>query len=68
MGEREIRNARADAEKRLGSKFDVKAFHDLLLGGGAVSLPVLREQVDAWIATIGPAPAPTANTGGSQLK
>ena len=28
----------------------LEAFHDLLLGGGAVSLPVLREQVDAWIA------------------
>ena len=29
--------------------FDVKAFHDVVLGGGAVSLPVLREQIDAWI-------------------
>ena len=47
MGEREIRRLRADAEKRLGPRFDVKAFHDLLLGGGAVSLPVLREQIDA---------------------
>ena len=40
----------ADAETRLGPKFDVKAFHDLLLGGGAVSLPVLREQIEEWIA------------------
>jgi uncharacterized protein (DUF885 family) len=50
VGEREIRRLRAEAEARLGAKFDVKAFHDLLLGGGAVSLPVLREQVAAWIA------------------
>ena len=60
VGEREIRRLRADAEKRLGPKFDVKAFHDLLLGGGAVSLPVLREQIDAWIAAATPAP-PVAN-------
>jgi len=50
VGEREIRRLRADAEKKLGSKFDVKAFHDMVLSGGAVSLPVLREQVDGWIA------------------
>jgi uncharacterized protein (DUF885 family) len=70
MGEREIRRLRADAEKRLGPKFDVKAFHDLLLSGGAVSLPVLREQVDAWIAAASPpaTPPPTANAAGSQLK
>jgi uncharacterized protein (DUF885 family) len=50
MGEREIRRLRADAEKRMGASFDLKAFHDLVLAGGAVSLPVLREQVEAWIA------------------
>jgi hypothetical protein len=67
MGEREIRSLRADAEKRLGPKFDVKAFHDLLLSGGAVSLPVLREQVDAWIAAASPPPStPTANAAGSR--
>ena len=41
---------RTQAESRLGAKFDVKAFHDLVLGGGAVSLPVLGEQVDRWLA------------------
>jgi uncharacterized protein (DUF885 family) len=50
VGEREIRRLRADAEKRLGPKFDVKAFHDLLLGGGAVSLPVLRTRIEEWLA------------------
>jgi uncharacterized protein (DUF885 family) len=49
LGELEILRLRADAEKRLGAKFDLHAFHDALLGSGAVSLPVLREQVDAWI-------------------
>jgi uncharacterized protein (DUF885 family) len=48
IGEREIRRLRAGAEQRLGPKFDLRAFHDLVLGGGAVSLPVLREEVEAW--------------------
>jgi uncharacterized protein (DUF885 family) len=58
VGEREIRRLRADAEARLGAKFDVKAFHDLLLGGGAVSLPVLRERVHAWVVASGATPSP----------
>ena len=57
LGEREIRRLRTQAESRLGAKFDVKAFHDLVLGGGAVSLPVLDEQVETWLA----ASAPTAS-------
>jgi len=55
LGEREIRRLRGEAEARLGARFDLKAFHDLVLGGGAVSLPVLREQVQGWIAAgVGP--------------
>jgi len=57
VGEREIRRLRTKAETRLGPKFDVKAFHDLVLGGGAVSLPVLGEQVEGWIASAAPPPA-----------
>jgi uncharacterized protein (DUF885 family) len=51
LGELEIRKLRAEAQQRLGPRFDLRAFHDALLDGGAVSLPVLREQVEAWIAT-----------------
>ena len=67
IGEREIRRLRADAEKKMGSKFDVKAFHDMVLSGGAVSLPVLREQVDGWIAdaTNGTSAPNTATTATS---
>jgi prolyl oligopeptidase len=50
LGELEIRRLRADAERRLGARFDLRAFHDALLGQGAVSLPVLRAQIDGWIA------------------
>jgi uncharacterized protein (DUF885 family) len=49
LGELEIRRLRADAETRLGARFDLRAFHDALLGQGAVSLPVLRAQIDGWI-------------------
>ena len=49
IGEREIRRLRADAEQRLGPRFELRSFHDAVLGGGAVSLPVLRDEVEAWI-------------------
>jgi uncharacterized protein (DUF885 family) len=50
MGELKIRELRAHAEKQLGEQFDVRAFHDAVLGGGAVPLDVLEKQIDAWIA------------------
>jgi uncharacterized protein (DUF885 family) len=50
LGELEIRRLRADAQQRLGAGFDLRAFHDALLDGGAVSLPVLRAQIDDWVA------------------
>jgi uncharacterized protein (DUF885 family) len=59
-GQLEIRALRAQAEKELGEDFDVRAFHDVVLGGGAVSLPILREQIEEWIArgSGGPGHAP----------
>ena len=47
-----IRAARARAEKALGPRWDAaaeKAFHDLVLGGGALPLEILDERVDGWI-------------------
>ena len=41
-----------DAEKALGPKFDIRAFHDTVLGNGGVTLAVLEQQVDAWIARV----------------
>jgi len=40
---------RAKAQQVLGSKFDIKAFHERLLTSGAVTLPMLREIIDHWI-------------------
>ncbi|MEV6138856.1 DUF885 domain-containing protein [Nocardia sp. NPDC051990] len=45
VGQLEIRGQRRQAAERLGAAFDVKVFHDVVLGSGSVSLPVLRELV-----------------------
>jgi uncharacterized protein (DUF885 family) len=50
IGELKIRELRALGEKELGAKFDLAAFHDVVLGQGAVPLDVLEAQVKAWIA------------------
>ncbi len=50
LGQIELRELRNDARTALGSRFSLPAFHDVVLGGGAVTLPVLRRQVEAWVA------------------
>lgn len=47
VGQLEIRRQRALVTDRLGSAFDIKAFHDTVLGSGSVSLPVLRDLADS---------------------
>jgi uncharacterized protein (DUF885 family) len=49
LGELKIRELRAKAEKELGDKFDLRRFHDAILGQGAVPLDALEAQVNAWI-------------------
>jgi uncharacterized protein (DUF885 family) len=41
---------RRKAERALGPKFDLRGFHDLLIGSGSLPLPILERQVDGWIA------------------
>ncbi len=48
VGQLEIERLRADATSRLGPRFDLAAFHDVVLGSGAVTLPVLAGMVDRW--------------------
>ena len=50
IGELKIRELRGRAETALGSKFDLRRFHDAVLGQGAVPLDLLEAQIDRWIA------------------
>jgi uncharacterized protein (DUF885 family) len=54
LGELEIVRLRRAAEARLGKAFDLRAFHDVVLGRGAVTLAVLREEVERWASTVTP--------------
>jgi uncharacterized protein (DUF885 family) len=51
LGQLEIMRLRADAEARLGDRFDVRGFHDAVLGHGMLPLPVLGEVIDRWTSS-----------------
>lgn len=51
-GQMEIWRLRREAEAALGDRFDIKAFHDTVLQEGAVSLPILENQVKAWVKSV----------------
>ncbi len=52
VGRRELRRLRHEAERKLGSAFDIRQFHGVLLGQGAVPLGVLASVVESWIASL----------------
>ena len=51
VGQLKISELRARYEKQLGQKFDLRAFHDEILAGGAMPLAVLEKRLDAWAAS-----------------
>jgi uncharacterized protein (DUF885 family) len=48
-GQIELLRLRAHAQAELGDRFDIAGFHDLVLGAGPVSLPILRARIESWI-------------------
>jgi uncharacterized protein (DUF885 family) len=46
-----IQELRALAEQQLGDKFDIRTFHDVILGGGALPMVMLERRVKTWIAS-----------------
>jgi uncharacterized protein (DUF885 family) len=61
VGQREILRLRDEARAKLGPGFDIKAFHDAVLGGATISLRVLRDRVASWAAG-GQAPGAASGT------
>ena len=51
IGEMKIIELRTKAEAELGSEFDIRGFHDAVLGNGGIPLGILEEQINHWIAT-----------------
>ena len=51
IGQLRILTLRQRAERELGEAFDIRAFHDHLLGAGALPLDLLEQRMDAWIAS-----------------
>jgi uncharacterized protein (DUF885 family) len=50
IGQLKIRELRERARQQLGPRFDIRAFHDEILGGGSLPLDMLESRVDGWIA------------------
>lgn len=50
IGQMKILELRAKAQQALGSKFDIRAFHDQVVDSGALPMDVLEQRIDAWIA------------------
>ena len=50
LGQLKIRELRDRAKKELGPKFDIRAFHDEILNGGALPLDMLEARTDKWLA------------------
>ncbi|HEY8669747.1 MAG TPA: DUF885 family protein, partial [Terriglobales bacterium] len=53
LGQLKFRELRERARQRLGTKFDIRTFHDEMLNGGTLPLDLLEARTDKWIAEQG---------------
>ncbi|MEE2046257.1 DUF885 family protein, partial [Nocardiopsis tropica] len=67
VGRWEIQRIRAEAETALGDRFDIRAFHDVVLGSGPLPLGVLDDVVRAWTASRS-RPGPRRDAPGAGLR
>jgi uncharacterized protein (DUF885 family) len=49
MGQREIERARREVSEKMGDRFDLRAFHDEVLGHGSLPLATLRREIPNWV-------------------
>jgi uncharacterized protein (DUF885 family) len=52
IGQREIERARADVTELMGDRFDLRAFHDEVLGHGSLPLATLRREIGGWVEAV----------------
>lgn len=57
MGQREIERARREVSEKMGDRFDLRAFHDELLGHGSLPLATLRREIPGWVEAAVSSPA-----------
>ncbi len=56
IGQLKMLTLRQRAERQLGENFDIRAFHDELLGAGALPLDLLEQRMDSWLTSVGARP------------
>jgi uncharacterized protein (DUF885 family) len=68
IGELKIKELRAYAEKELGPRFDIRAFHDRLLDHGQLPLALLEKQIKEWVASEKARTPQTSSVPGGTLR
>ncbi|KAF1723053.1 DUF885 domain-containing protein [Pseudoxanthomonas wuyuanensis] len=66
LGQLHLLDLRERARRELGERFDIRAFHDQVLGGGAMPLDLLSRRVEAWVAAVQAGQPPSPSTAATE--